>query len=151
MIKCRIHLVLLGLALGGAAPLPALPPALGPESALPLAELPPQVLPAGACAMFLWERATRRRVLMATTTPPRIRIVHAGSLENVERASAEGEPVLGFAPRARYAAPGYAIAIDLAIAGNDAGGAVIRDGTITFTAADGGAVVAPVAGLIGCN
>lgn len=146
MILARTLLPLL-LAFGLAAAAPA-PDA---ESPLPLAELPPQVLPAGTCALFLWDRATRRRVLMATTSPSRIRIVHAGSMAVLDATSAEGETVFGFAPRARYKGPGFEIGLDLAIVANDAGGAVIRDGSITFTAADGGAVVAPVAGLVGCS
>ncbi len=146
MILARMLLPLL-LAFASIA---AAPPPMA-ESPLPLAELPPQVLPVGTCALFLWDRATRHRILMATTSPSRIRIVHAGKLTLVDAASADGEPVFGFAPRARYKAVGFEIGLDLAIVANDAGGAVIRDGSITFTAADGGAVVAPVAGLVGCN
>ncbi len=152
MRRATLALTLLGLAspdVGWAATKP------GPEpvtsSPLPLGELPPQVMPAGSCAMFLWERSTRRRVLMATARQATAKVIYDGKAATLTQTGADGPAILGFSPHSRYAAQGYAIGVDLAIDANESGGAIIRDGTLTFTASNGAAVVAPVAGIIGCN
>lgn len=142
-------LLLASVAATGANAKPE-PPALA-ASALPLAELPPQEMANGSCAMFLWERSTRRRVLMATAQPATVKVIHNGKATLLAQASAENAPVLGFTPIARYAGEAFSIGLDLTIDANEAGNAIVRDGTLTYTAADGAAVVAPVAGIIGCK
>jgi hypothetical protein len=143
----RTRLLLAGLLLVAAGPPPA------PPSPLPLGELPPQVLAKQSCALFLWERATRRRVAMATVTPGRLRVVSGGATVDLAQTAGDGTAVLGFTPQARYAGTGLTVALDLVISPGDngAGGAVIREGVIAVTGADGTTVVAPVAGLVGCN
>ncbi len=127
----------------------------GPESVigspLPLGELPPQAMTTGSCAMFLWERSTRRRILMAMARQATAKVIYGGKAATLAQTGAEGEAIMGFSPHLRYAAEGFAIGVDIAIDANDSGGAIIRDGTLTFTASDGAAVVAPVAGIIGCK
>lgn len=119
---------------------------------LPLAELPAQTLAPNSCAMFLWDRASERRVLMAMAQPPTIRI-NSGGVRDMAQRSASGAPVMGFAPNATYADTTLTIALTLTITPNAAGigGAVIRDGVMTITGPDGAAIVTPVAGLIGCQ
>ncbi len=136
---------LIALLLAAAAPAAA-------PSSLPLDELPPQQLGKQSCALFLWERSTRRRLLMAVAAPLHIRVATAGKLRDLDGTPGTGEPVMGFAPRASFGAPPLAISWDLLIIPNDGsvGGAIVRDGTLTVTTADGSAIVAPVAGLIGC-
>lgn len=121
-------------------------------SLLPLAELPPQTLAPNSCAMFLWERASQQRVLMAVAQPPVIRI-NSGGVRDLARRDASGTPVMGFAPRASYADARLTITLNLDIAPNPAavGGAAIRQGVMTVTGPDGAAIVTPVAGLIGCQ
>lgn len=138
------------IALGALLLAAAAPPAASP---LPLGELPPQVLARQSCALFLWERATRRRLVMAVAAPAGIRVTVGGRLAVLPQVGAEGTAVLGFAPRTRYAGAGLAISLDLVISPGDngAGGAVIRDGVVAVTSGDGTTVVAPVAGLVGCN
>lgn len=149
-----MRMIIAAVLLAAAAPAPRLPnsaPPL-PASALGLGELPPQVLAANSCALFLWERATRRRVAMALATPGRLQVVRGAEPLILAQTAAEGVAVLGFAPRTRYAGGGMQIAADLVIAPSDAGGgAVIREGVLALTDASGTTVVAPVAGLIGCN
>jgi hypothetical protein len=120
-------------------------------SPLGLGELPPQVLQPNSCAMFLWDRASEKRVVMAVANPAMVRVMRGGKLVDLAQTRADGAPVLGFAPRAAYGDKAFGIAIDLDIVATEAGGAVIRNGAVTVTEADGSAVVAPVAGLVGCS
>ena len=121
-------------------------------TALPLAELPPQTLAPNSCALFLWDRASQQRVVMAIAEPPTIRI-NSGGVRDIARRDGSGTPVMGFAPRATYADGRLTITLNLAIIPNPAavGGAVIREGAMSVTGADGVAIVTPVAGLIGCQ
>ncbi|MFZ4687906.1 MAG: hypothetical protein ACOYLS_01580 [Polymorphobacter sp.] len=131
------------LVLAAAAP--------APDNALGLGELPPQVLAKNSCALFLWDRASRQRIVMAVAVPAQAMVQHGGKRLALAQTGGDGEAVLGFRPRARYAGGDVALALDLEITASEGGGAVIRTGTVTRTMADGGAVVAPVAGLIGCG
>lgn len=130
--------------------LAAATPSLAP---LPLSELPPQVMAPHSCALFLWDRASRKRVLMALAAPARVRVAQDAAILDLPQARSEGDQVLGFAPRASFGDARLTVAVDLAITANDGavGGAVVREGTITVTTPDGVAVVAPVAGLVGCR
>lgn len=131
------------LALVAAAPVP-------PQSALGLSELPPQQLAPNSCALFLWDRASEKRIVMAIAQPAMVRVVRAGKALDLPQVAADGAPLLGFAPHARYGDANLMIGLDLEISASEGGGAVIRSGTVTVTEADGSAVVAPVAGLVGC-
>lgn len=118
----------------------------------PLAELPPQTLAPNSCAMFLWDRGTRRRILMSVAQPPTIRI-NSGGIRTLAQRDGSGTPVMGFAPRSSYADGTLTISLNLAIVPNPAsvGGASIKEGVMTITGTDGEAIVSPVAGLIGCQ
>ncbi|WP_426166457.1 hypothetical protein [Sandarakinorhabdus sp. DWP1-3-1] len=122
-------------------------------SALPLGELPQQVLGKDQCAMFLWDRASERRVAMVLANPLSLRVMRNGVATTLPASDAgTGAPVLGFPSRLRFADAGSAIAIDATIEPNDGGiGGVVRDAIITMTLPTGEAVVAPVAGLVGCG
>lgn len=121
-------------------------------SPLPLTELPTQTLPRDACALVLWERATGRRIAMLTPGPATIRVVIGGVETDLPRTGGDGEPVVGFAPRAQFAGSTLRIATTLTIVANDvAGSAIVRDGVISVTGSDGVEVIAPVAGIAGCN
>ena len=124
---------------------------LAAVSALGLAELPPQVLPPNSCALFLWDRASEQRVVMAVAAPAQIKLVRGGKTLVLPQMDSEGAPVLGFAPHARYGDAALMVGLDLEIVASEAGGAVVRNGAVTVTEADGSAVVAPVAGLVGCQ
>jgi hypothetical protein len=140
-------LILFFLALGLAAAAPV------PDSASPLGlgELPPQVLPKNSCALFLWERSTRHRVVMAVAQPATVKVMRGGAAITLAQIDGDGAAVLGFKPRASYGGGSLRIGLDLAIVASEGGGAVIHEGVVSVTGADGGAVVSPVAGLIGCN
>lgn len=122
-----------------------------PMSALGLSELPPQVLAPNSCALFLWDRDSEQRVVMAQAAPAQIKLVRGGKTLLLAQVDSEGAPVLGFSPHARYGDAALMVGLDLVITASEAGGAVIHDGAVTVTEADGSAVVAPVAGLIGCK
>ena len=125
------------------------------QAALPLDELPPQVMAKNSCALFLWDRASARRVemMVAVPGPAYVRVARGGTVVALPQISAEGDPVLGFAPRAKFGDAAMTLAFDLTVVANDGavGGGIVRDGVMTVTGADGVAVVAPVAGLVGCN
>lgn len=131
------------LAAAGAAP---------GASPLPLTELPTQTLAKDECALVLWERATGRRIAMLTPRPEAIRVVVGGVETVLARTGSDGDPIVGFAPRAEFAGGGLRVATVLTIVANNvAGSAVVRDGVISVTGIDGVEIVAPVAGLAGCN
>lgn len=118
----------------------------------PLSELPPQVLEPGHCALFLWDKASRQRIAMLTASPTAsLRARIDGQFTDLPQASASGTAVMGFAPNARYrsAARQFDLAISILPTGN--GGAVVREGSLTITEADGSAMVIPVAGILGCR
>lgn len=141
------------LALALAAP----PAPSAPAPALPLGELPRQALAKNSCAMFLWDRASGRRVAMVTAQPAQMLVMADGralslpALAGSGGESGAGDTVMGFAGRRSYRSAAMTIAIDVGIVPATGGGAVIRDGVLTLTGADGAAVVAPVAGIIGCQ
>jgi hypothetical protein len=117
----------------------------------PLAELPPQQLETGRCALFLWDRASGTRIAMLGNAPPQLRAVIDGRLTDLPQDSASGTAVLGFAPTARYRSASRQYDVAVTILPTSAGGGVVRDGSLTITEADGSARVIPVAGILGCS
>jgi hypothetical protein len=130
--------VLMALQLAAATPAP------------PLGELPQQEMTAGQCALFLWDRATGKRIAMLIPVPPSIRAVIDGRLTDLPREAADGTAVMGFAPNSRYRSANRNYDIRLTILPATTGGAVVRDGSLTITENDGSALVLSVAGLAGC-
>jgi anti-sigma-K factor RskA len=140
-----IAALLLAAALQAAAPTPAAMP-------LPFDELPPQTLAPQSCAMFLWDRASRRRIIMATAAPAALRVVIAGKPVQLAAAQpATGAMVMGFAAHSSFGDAALNVTLDLALVASEGGGAVIRDGIVTVARAGADTVVAPVAGLVGCR
>ena len=123
-----------------------------PPSALPapFTELPQQVLEPGQCALFLWDRASGKRIAMLGRTPATLRAIIDGRSTDLPAQAREGEEVMGFAPISRYRSANRSFEVRLTILPATAGGAVVRDGSLTITEADGSALVLPVAGLAGC-
>ena len=115
-----------------------------------LGELPPQTLPAGQCALFLWDRASGKRMAMLGRNPAVLRLVIDGKSIDLPQTGAEGTAVLGFAPATSYRSASRQYDVRLTIQPATAGGAVVPDGSLTITEADGSALVLPVAGLAGC-
>ncbi len=117
----------------------------------PLAELPPQVLEPGRCALFLWDKSSRQRIVMLSANPAALRGRIDGQMTDLPLASASGTAVMGFAPSARYRSASRQFDVALTILPTGSGGAVVRDGSLTITEADGSALVIPVAGILGCT
>ncbi|WP_439546908.1 hypothetical protein [Sandarakinorhabdus sp.] len=115
-----------------------------------LTELPPQPLPAGECALFLWDRASTKRFAMLGRNPALLRLMIDGQINDLPVIATEGTAVLGFAPTSRYRSATRSYEVRLTILPATAGGAVVRDGSLTITESDGSALVLPVAGLAGC-
>lgn len=131
-----------------AAQLAAAQPA--PQLPAPLAELPPQEVTAGQCALFLWDRASGKRIAMLMANPPFLRLIIDGRSTDLPREMAEGTAVMGFAPITRYRSASRHYDVRLTILPATAGGAVVRDGSLAITERDGTSTVLPVAGLAGC-
>ena len=99
-----------------------------------------------------WDKTGKTWVDFGVTAQPAmIRVMRGGKTVDLAQVSADGGVVMGFAAHTVYGAADGSIGLDLEILATEAGGAVIRNGSVTVTAADGSAVVAPVAGLIGCK
>lgn len=122
-----------------------------PASIVPLAELPPQQLARGSCALFLWDRASGRRIAMLGNAPALLRVVIDGRSIDLPQDRAEGAAVMGFAANASYRSAARRFDTRLVIEPATVGGAVVRDGSLTITADDGSAIVTPVAGIAGCR
>ncbi len=129
--------LLLAAAVGGAEP--------------PLAELPPQELERGRCALFLWDRASGRRIAMLGNAPAILRVIIDGRSTDLPLDRSDGPAVMGFATSGRYRSAARVFETRLVIEPATAGGAMVRDGSLTITSADGSAVVTPVAGIAGCR
>lgn len=122
------------------------PPALPP----PFTELPQQVLEPGQCALFLWDRASGRRIAMLNRSPATLRAIIDGRSTDLPAELREGDEVMGFAPLSRFRSASRSFEVRLTILPATAGGAVVQGGSLTITEADGSALVLPVAGLAGC-
>lgn len=116
-----------------------------------LSELPPQTLAPGRCALFLWDKASRQRIAMLSPAPAALRARIDGQVIDLPQASAAGTAVMGFAPTARYRSAARQFDVAISILPTGSGGAVVREGTLTITEADGSALVVPVAGILGCT
>ena len=134
------------------AALIALQVAAAAPAAGPLTELPPQQLEPGRCALFLWDKASRQRIAMLSASPTAsLRARIDGQLIDLPQASASGSAVMGFAPNARYRSAARQLDVAVTILPTGSGGAVVRDGSLTVTEADGSALGIPVAGILGCR
>ncbi|WP_164158125.1 hypothetical protein [Sandarakinorhabdus rubra] len=121
------------------------------QLAAPLAELPQQELAPGQCALFLWDRASGRRIAMLQANPPILRLAIDGRSTDLPRETAEGTAVMGFAPISRYRSASRSYEVRLTILPATVGGAVVRDGSLTIAQENGDSLVLPVAGLAGCQ
>lgn len=121
--------------------------------ALTLAELPPQTLAPGQCAMFLWDRGRRQRIAMWTAAGPlTLALTDGPAMLAPEPGSGSGTPVLGLLPEARFSGVAASAALDVSITPDTTGkSATISEGVLTLTEPGGEALVIPVAGLIGCG
>ena len=129
----------------------AAPPAL---EGLPLAELPKQQLPAKGCAAFLWTASgTRTLVAMATADPAQLRLSLGGTITDLARASAQGDPSFGFAKSADYGSGDVTVTLDMTVTarGDIKDGASVPEGTLRLDRKGQDGVVLPVVGLIGCT
>ena len=121
---------------------------------LPIGAIPPQELPQGSCAAFLWTRTnTHGLVAMMTADPARIRFAPGGTLTDLVRVSQQGGGDFGFLATTDYAGGDFRLSIDMEIVKrNDlADGATIPNATIRIDRAGQDTVIVPAVGLIGCG
>jgi hypothetical protein len=127
--------------------------ALSAASLPELGELPPQKLARGQCALFLWDRASRKRFAMWPAGSA-LTLAEAGTTRSfgLVADSSTGNPAFGITPRARFEAGGETVSLELTlVAAPGAASATVQDGLLTRTLADGTALVLPVAGIVGCG
>ncbi|WCL53745.1 hypothetical protein [Gimibacter soli] len=131
---------------------PAAPSEEGPAGRI--GTLPPQELADGTCGLYLFAREVGRRlVFVSDTTSTDARMQIDGRPAQLTRVSASGTAAGRFFPEMRYEAGGVTVSVSYVpeMNGNLSGGAVIREGRLTFADASGWSYVMPVAGLIACR
>lgn len=118
-----------------------------------IGELPPQKLARGACTLFLWDRASRKRFAMWPAGGALMLAEGATTISlPLEPGSSSGNPVLGITPRARFEGANGSAMLDMTMVMTPgAQSATVQDGLFTRTLADGTALVLPVAGIVGCG
>lgn len=119
-------------------------PTLGP--------LPRQALPPRGCAAYLWSRADRRFVAVATADPAGLRVALDGRVADAARESQAGLAGYGLGERTTYRIGDATLTLDMTVSprADLTDGAAVPDATLTVARAGGDAAVLPVAGLIGC-
>lgn len=131
-----------------AAPLPA------SVDELPIGAIPPQDLPAGGCAAFLWTKTpSHALVAMVTANPAQVRFAPGGTITDLARSTQSGDAGLGFATTATYAGGDATVTIDMAVVTRSdlKDGATVPDATLRFDRTGQDTIIVPVAGLIGCG
>ena len=111
-----------------------------------------QALPPRGCAAFLWSPEPRQLVAMAVAEPGTLRLQLDGKTVDLPRVSALGTAGRGFPASARYASGELSATLDLTVTERPdlADGAVAPEAMLTVERTGQDAVVAPLAGLIGC-
>lgn len=120
--------------------------------ALALATLPQQRLEPGRCALAIWSREAKPRLVgMAFAEPQSLRLDVGAGARDLALTSADAPAVGGFAPRARYAAADLVVTLDLDLEPRPGfAGAVARTGALRLEPISGDASVLPVAGIAAC-
>lgn len=121
---------------------------------LPIGAIPPQDLPPGGCAAFLWTNTTSRALIaMASADPARIRFAPAGTLTDLVRTAQAGGGNYGFATHSDYEGGDWRVSLDIEIVerGDLSQGAVIPAGSLRIERAGADTLVVPVVGIIGCS
>lgn len=121
---------------------------------LPIGAIPPQELPQGSCAAFLWTRTNSHGlVAMLTANPARIRFAPGGTITDLVRVSQQGASDFGFSTTTDYAGGDFRLSIDIEIAKRKdlSDGAMIPVATIRIDRAGQDTVIVPAVGLIGCG
>ena len=82
----------------------------------------------GSCALFLWDRSSQQRVVMATAAPAAIKVMRGGKPVVLARQKASGTPCSAL-PRTRYmATPQCGSPSILPSMPSEGGGGIVRDG-----------------------
>jgi hypothetical protein len=126
---------------------------IGLVMALVLAELPPQRVEKGACAMVLWERGSRRRIAFWPAAGALTLGLESGPVRLAPvPGSGSGAPVLGLLPKAGFGGEGLAAVIEVEVTTSEATprSAAVPDGVLRLTGPGGEEMLVPVAGVIGC-
>lgn len=121
---------------------------------LVFAELPPQELAPGQCALFLWARTTpARRFLMATQNPASARVSLDGRTLDVPLTAWDGEAVYGLHEIQTFSGDGITLTVRFSAEERKGlvGGLVAPNATVEYRDAAGWETVIPAAGMIACQ
>ncbi|MBX3479206.1 MAG: hypothetical protein KF842_02320 [Caulobacter sp.] len=121
---------------------------------LAFAELPPQELAAGQCALFLWARTSPpRRFLMATQNPASARVSLDGRTLDLPLSAWDGEAVYGVHETQTFAGEGVTLTVRFTAEERKGlvGGLVVPSASVEYRDAAGWETVIPAAGMIACQ
>lgn len=154
MIHALFALTLLaGLGQRSTADKPSKPPAVSVDE-LPIGAIPPQTLPAGTCAAFLWSQTPSHALIaMLVADPARLRFAPGGALTDLVRVGQSGAAQFGFAATTEYGGGDYRVTVDMDIAtrGDLTNGAAIPSATFQVDQAGHDTIIVPAGGIIGCS
>lgn len=121
---------------------------------LAFAELPPQKLAPGQCALFLWARTTpARRFLMATQNPASARVSLDGRTLDVPLTAWDGEAFYGVHDTQTFTGDGITLTVRFTAEARKGlvGGLVVPSASVEYRDAAGWETVIPAAGMIACQ
>ena len=122
-----------------------------------LAPIGRQELPTHGCAAYLWRTGEANDapgvVAMAGADPALLRVMLDGKPHDLARTAQHGDAGFGLATSAEYRGPAVTGLLELNVAtrADLSDGATVPQATLTLTRDGGEAIVAPLAGLIGCH
>ena len=129
-------------------------PVVSSIDGLPIGAIPPQTLPKGSCAAFLWSQTPAKALMaMVSANPAQIRFAPGGAVTDLVRISQSGDIQLGLAATSEYAGGDYHVTIDLDIVarGDLTDGAAVPSATLRLDQAGKDTIIVPAAGIVGCG
>ncbi len=145
--------LLAGIGQSNAAGKAPKPPAVSVDE-LPIGAIPPQSLPAGTCAAFLWSQTPSHALIaMLVADPAQLRFAPGGALTDLVRIGQSGAAQFGFAATNEYGGGDYRVTVDMEIVtrGDLTNGAAVPTATFRFDRAGHDTIIVPAGGIIGCS
>jgi|GEM_PF-1676574 len=124
------------------------------NAGLIFAEIPPQELASGQCALFLWARTSpARRFLMATQNPASARVSLNGKTLDLPLTEWDGDSVYGLYEVQVFSGEGITLTVRFTAEARKGlvGGLVAPEASVEYRDAAGWETVIPAAGILACQ